>query len=310
MSRKRKEPYVPQEYKDLLNEYFRQSPKSVYGVMNSSAMYWRSWLLKKIFSAIEYTGFPDTWELDYFNEHLFLDGVICITDTEIGVLPLQTGYTGINVFNEPTDCVIANVVLGSFEKKIGSECALVKLQYNYHGVQDILDRYSELLASCDSAMAVNLMNSKVSNVFMAQNEAQAATMKQIYDKISSGEPAVFVREAQFNGNEDVYNFPIKQSYVASDIEELQTMIKRQFYQEIGINAINSYKHERQTSDEVDAGDEEKLISIQHWLDNIRQGFSVANKLFGLNLGVKLRSYTLPTQNEPNLNAEETDNELQ
>lgn len=310
MSRKRKEPYVPQEYKDLLNEYFRQSPKSVYGVMNSSAMYWRSWLLKKIFSAIEYTGFPDTWELDYFNEHLFLDGVICITDTEIGVLPLQTGYTGINVFNEPTDCVIANVVLGSFEKKIGSECALVKLQYNYHGVQDILDRYSELLASCDSAMAVNLMNSKVSNVFMAQNEAQAATMKQIYDKISSGEPAVFVREAQFNGNEDVYNFPIKQSYVASDIEELQTMIKRQFYQEIGINAINSYKHERQTSDEVDAGDEEKLISIQHWLDNIRQGFSVANKLFGLNLGVKLRSYTLPTQNEPNSNAEETDNELQ
>lgn len=310
MSRKRKEPYVPQEYKDLLNEYFRQSPKSVYGVMNSSAMYWRSWLLKKIFSAIEYTGFPDTWELDYFNEHLFLDGVICITDTEIGVLPLQTGYTGVNVFNEPTDCVIANVVLGSFEKKIGTECALVKLQYNYHGVQDILDRYSELLASCDSAMAVNLMNSKVSNVFMAQNEAQAATMKQIYDKISSGEPAVFVREAQFNGNEDVYNFPIKQSYVASDIEELQTMIKRQFYQEIGINAINSYKHERQTSDEVDAGDEEKLISIQHWLDNIRQGFSVANRLFGLNLGVKLRSYTLPTQNEPNLNAEEADNELQ
>lgn len=310
MSRKRKEPYVPQEYKDLLNEYFKQSPKSVYGVMNSSAMYWRSWLLKKIFSAIEYTGFPDTWELDYFNEHLFLDGVICITDTEIGVLPLQTGYTGINVFNEPTDCVIANVVLGSFEKKIGSECALVKLQYNYHGVQDILDRYSELLASCDSAMAVNLMNSKVSSVFMAQNEAQAATMKQIYDKISSGEPAVFVRESQFNGNEDVYNFPIKQSYIASDIEELQTMIKRQFYQEIGINAINSYKHERQTSDEVDAGDEEKLISIQHWLDNIRQGFSVANRLFGLNLGVKLRSYTLPNQNEPNLNAEETDNELQ
>lgn len=309
MSRKRKEPYVPQEYKDLLNEYFRQSPKSVYGVMNSSAIYWRNWLLKKIFSAIEYTGFPDSWEIDYFNEHLFLDGVICITDTEMGVLPLQTGYAGINVFNEPTECVIANVVLGNLRKKIGTECSLVKLQFNYHGVHEMIDRYSELLASCDSAMAVNLMNSKVANVFMAQNEAQAATMKQIYDKISSGEPAVFVREAQFNGNEDVYNFPIKQMFVASDIEELQTMIKRQFFQEIGINAINSYKHERQTSSEVDAGDEEKMISIQHWIDNINAGFRVANKLFNLNLGVKLRSYALPAVNEPETSPNEVNNEL-
>ena len=309
MSRKRKEPYVPQEYKDLVNEYFRQSPKSVYGVMNSSAMYWRNWLLKKIFSAIEYTGFPDSWEIDYFNEHLFLDGVICITDTAMGVLPLQTGYTGVNVFNEPTECVIANVVLGNLRKKIGTECSLVKLQFNYHGVHEMIDRYSELLASCDSAMAVNLMNSKVSNVFMAQNEAQAATMKQIYDKISSGEPAVFVREAQFNGNEDVYNFPIKQMFVASDIEELQTMIKRQFFQEIGINAINSYKHERQTSSEVDAGDEEKMISIQHWIDNINAGFRVANKLFNLNLGVKLRSYALPAENEPETSSDEVNNEL-
>ena len=305
MSRKKTQ-HVPQEYQDLLNEYFRQAPKSVYGIMNSSAMYWRSWLLKKIFSVVEYSGFPDTWEIDYFNEHLFLDGVICITDTEMGVLPLQTGYTGINVFNEPTDCVIANVVLGNFNKKIGTECSLVKLQYNYHGVSDMIDRYSELLASCDSAMAVNLMNSKVSHVFMAQNEAQAATMKVIYDKLSSGEPAVFVREAQFNGNEDVYSFPVKQMFVASDIEELQTMIKRQFYQEIGINAINSYKHERQTSSEVDAGDEEKLISIQHWIDNIQEGFNVANKLFGLNLGVKLRSYALEGQEGANNEPEQPD----
>ena len=127
-------------------------------------------------------------------------------------------------------------------------------------------------------------------------------MKMMYDKISQGEPAVFVRESDFNG-ENVYSFPVKQQFVADQIEELQTLIKRQFYQEIGVNAINSYKRERQSVSEVDAGDEEKLVSVQHWLNNIRTGLDKVNKMFGLNTSVELRKYlkdsgTEVVQNEP------------
>lgn len=284
---KKKNP--PQEYTDLLNEFLRESPKNVNGIMNSSAIYWREWLLKKVFGCFEFSGFPEKWDLDYFLTTLFLRGYISVQDTSAGVLPLECGYTGINYFNEPTEIQIANPVLGSFKKKIDKDCVLIKLQYNYHGINNILDRYSELLASCDSSMAVNLMNAKVSEVFFAASKTQADTMKLMYDKISQGEPAVFVRENDFNG-ENVYSFPVKQQFVADQIEELQTLIKRQFYQEIGVNAINSYKRERQSVSEVDAGDEEKLISVQHWLDNIRTGLNKVNKMFDLNTSVELRKY--------------------
>lgn len=297
---KKKNP--PQEYTDLLNEFLRESPKNVNGIMNSSAIYWREWLLKKVFGCFEFSGFPEEWDLDYFLMTLFLRGYISVQDTEAGVLPLECGYTGINWFNEPTEVQIANPVLGSFTRKIDEDCVLIKLQYNYHGINNLLDRYSELLASCDSSMAVNLMNAKVSEVFFAASKTQADTMKMMYDKISQGEPAVFVRENDFNG-ENVYSFPVKQQFVADQIEELQTLIKRQFYQEIGVNAINSYKRERQSVSEVDAGDEEKLVSVQHWLDNIRTGLDKVNKMFGLNTSVELRKYlkdsgTEVVQNEP------------
>ena len=302
MSRKQNKP--PQEYMDLLSEYLRESPKNVNGIWNSSAQYWREWLLKKVFSCFQFSGFPETWDLDYFLLTLFLKGYITVCDTAAGVLPLECGYTGINWFNEPTHVQVANPVLGSFQKEIGKDCVLIKLQYSYRGIEPILNRYSELLASCDSSMTVNLMNAKVSEVFFATSKTQAETMKLMYDKISQGEPAVFVREADFNG-ENVYSFPVKNQFVADQIEELQTLIKRQFFQEIGVNAINSYKRERQSTVEVDAGDEEKLVSVQHWLDNISHGLDQINAMFGLNTSVKLREYlTAPAgnnggeQNEP------------
>lgn len=295
MSKKEKRP--PQEYSDLLTEFLRESPKNVNGIWNSSAMYWREWLLRKVLSCFQFSGFPDTWDLDYFTLTLFLKGYIAICDTSAGVLPLECGYTGINFFNEPTHVHIANPVLGSFQKEIDKDCVLVKLQYSYRGIEMLLNRYSELLAACDSSMCVNLMNAKVSEVFFATSKAQAETIKMMYDKISQGEPAVFVRETDFNG-ENVYTFPVKNQFVADQIEELQTLIKRQFFQEIGVNAINSYKRERQSTIEVDAGDEEKLVSVQHWLDNISVGFEKTNKMFNLNLSVKLREYlTTPAGKE-------------
>lgn len=286
MSRNKK---VPQEYADLLASYLNESPKVVKGMFNSSTIYWRDWLLKKVFSCFEFHNFPETWDLDYFLYTIFINGVITVTDTELGVLPLQCSPTGVNVFNEPTEVVIGNPVLGSLKRTIDQDCVLIKLQYNRHGIDGILSRYSEMLALCDSSMCTNLMNSKVSEIFMAASKQQAETMKKMYDDLSTGQPAVFVRESDFNG-ENVYSFPVKNQFVADQIEELQTLIKRQFFQEIGVNAINSYKRERQSVSEVDAGDEEKLISVQHWLDNLTIGLNKTNAMFDLNLSVSLRKY--------------------
>ena len=276
-------------WSDLKRNFFAEKPKDVDGVANASALYYREFLLKKIFSVFEFT-IPDTWSMDYFQTHLFLDGYIGIVDTDAGVLPLQCSFSGINVFNEPTDIIIANPVLGSFERKIGSDGVLLRIQYNYMGVITMLNRYATLLAMCDSGIAVNLMNSKVTWIGMAETKAQAETMKTMYDRISMGEPAVFVKGSAIGNGESIYWNHAKENYIANEIQDTKRSLIAEFLTEIGIDNVNIDKRERLVTDEVNANDEEIRCNVQHWLENIQTGFREANDLFGLELSVKIRSY--------------------
>lgn len=277
-------------FSDLVRQFFARKPKEVDGVANTSNMYYRDWLLKKILSRFEFSGLPSRWDMDYFLEVLFLEGKICITDTGLGVLPLKCGVTGIGVFEQPTECIITNPVLGNLRRTIDVDCALIKLQYNYSGCGWMINRYATLLAMCDSGVAVNLMNSKIAYVFKAASKAQAETMKKMYDDITMGKPAVFVGENGALNQENVFNLPVRENFVADDIQLLKRKIVNEFLTEIGIDNTNIDKRERLTNDEVNANNAEVLANIQHWYDNISDGIDRANKLFNLNLSVKVREF--------------------
>lgn len=285
-------------FQDLLNQFFARKPSDVDGVANTSHLYYREFLLKKILSRFEFDGIPSGWELDYFLEHLFLDGKLCITDTAMGVLPLKCGLTGIGVFEQPTTAIIANPVLGNLERTIDVDCAVVRIQYNYGGAGWIINRYATMLAMCDSAVAVNLMNTKVTYVFKANSKTQAATMQKMYDDITMGKPAVFVGDNGALSNENVFVMPAKQNFIADDVQLLKRKIINEFLTEIGINNTNLDKRERLTDDEVNANNDEVLANIQHWYDNISDGIEKANKLFNLNLSVKVREFGGDQNGEP------------
>lgn len=277
-------------FSDLIHNFFARKPKEVDGVANTSAMYYRDWLLKKILARFDFKNIPSFWDIDYFLEVLFLDGKICITDTTAGILPLKCGVSGTGIFEQPTKCIIANPVLGSFNRTIDVDCTLIKLQYNYSGCGWLINRYSTLLAMCDSGVAVNLMNSKLAYVFKAASKAQAETMKKMYDDITMGKPAVFVGENGALNQENVFNLPVKENFVADDIQLLKRKIINEFLTEIGINNANLDKRERLNSEEVNANNEEVNINIQHWYDNIKDGINKANRLFNLDISVSIRDF--------------------
>ena len=272
-------------YDDLVKDFFAQRPKEVDGVANASALYYRRWMLRKLFSIFKFSGIPDTWDMDYFLQNLFLPGYVCITDTPIGVIPLQCGYTGINVYNHPTTCVIANPVLGSFERTIGDDCVLIHLQYDYSGVEPMLRRYAYLFAACDSSISVNLMNSKVAFVGEAKTKAQAATLQKMYDQISCGKPAVFANTT--DGETTWQLMRVKDTFIADTVQNLKETIKQEFLTEIGIKNSNTQKRERLITAEAERNDDETRINVEHWLYNIRKGLDEANNMFGLSLGVEL-----------------------
>ena len=275
-------------YDDLKRQFFAERPRDVDGMANQSTWYHSRKLLRQLFGRFEFT-MPEDWPLDYFMTNLFIAGEICITDTAAGVIPLRCGHSGINMYNEPTECIIANPVLGEMRRVIGEECALVRINPDYSGVMDIINRYAALLAMCDSSTAVTLMNAKVAFIGMASSKAQANTMKKMFDKIAMGEPAVFVNGDAVNKENFFFN-NVKQNFVGEEIQRLKRMIQNDFLTEIGLNNANLDKRERMIQSEVDANNEEIQNNVQLWLDNIREGFRVANDLYGLGLKVELRKW--------------------
>ena len=278
-------------FEDLLRNFFARKPKDVDGVANTSSIYYRNKLFRLFLQRYVIEGMPKTWEFDYFNEHLFLDGVIGITDTTAGILALKCGLTGIGIFEQPTKTIYANPVLGNFERTIGEDCEIIRLQYNYQGIGWILDRYATLLAMCDSSIAVNLMNTKVTWVFGATDKAQSETFKAIYDDITQGKPAVFTSNQNVgNLKEQMFVMPAKQNFIADDVQLLKRKILNEFLTDIGINNTNLDKRERLTDDEVNANNDEVLANIYHWYDNINDGITKVNNMFGLSLKCTIRDY--------------------
>lgn len=275
-------------YDDLKRQFFAERPRDVDGMANQSTWYHTRKLLRQLFGRFRFT-MPEEWPLDYFMTNLFIGGEICITDTAAGVIPLRCGHSGINMYNEPTECIIANPVLGEMRRTIGTQCALIRINPDYSGVMDIINRYAALLAMCDSSTAVTLMNAKVAFIGMASSKAQANTMKKMYDQLSMGQPAVFVNGDAVNKENFFFN-NVKQNFVGEEIQRVKRMIQNDFLTEIGLNNANLDKRERMIQSEVEANNEEIQNNVQLWLDNIREGFRMANDLFGLDLKVELRKW--------------------
>lgn len=280
---------------DALREYFSLNPKKV-DPNSTTYFYYMDMLFRKAMSIYEFDGIPEKWDYDYFLSVLISHGFICVTDTALGVIPLKCGLSGINVYNHPTTAIIANPVLGNLERTIDDDCTLIKISHTYRSdIMPICNRYATLLAECDSSISVNLMNSKVAFIGLCSSKQVTESMKLMYDKISKGEPAVFVKGDQINGDNILYNH-VKENFIAGDVQILKRKLMSEFLTEIGVNNANTDKRERLTDNEVEANDSEIQLNAGYWLDNIKEGIDQTNKMFGLNLSVKLKN-TFNTETE-------------
>lgn len=287
--------YNPVGYDDLVRDFFREAPKDVDGVYNASSAFYNRELLREVLSTYEIARSPENWDYDYMITRLFINGFFTITDTEVGVIPLQCGVYGVNWWNHPTNVNVAVPVLGNFSRTIDEDCALVKLQYDYSGVMPLIQRYSTMLAMCDSAVAVNLMNSKAAIIAQAEDNKQAQTFKKMFDEISAGKPFVVVKNNLVKMGESVIFNPVKQAFVADDIHIVKEKIMNEFLTRIGIRSANSQKREHMITDEVSAINEESLYAGNHWIETVNQGLDVARKLYGLDMEFRKKEIDRPEE---------------
>lgn len=281
-------------------KYLRTEPKSVEGLNNTSYFYYYDKLMKMIYTIFKFDNVPPYWNMPYFKEKLFNRGVLAVVDTSAGVLPLECSYDGINIWGMPVYFNINNVVLGNLRGKIGEDGELIYfsvVENTYKSMVQLVDRYASLLANIDGSLNTTLINSRMAQVFEASSNSQLKVMEKVYDQISNGKPAVFVRK---NGEEPfehaIFN-NVKNTYIGNDLIITKQSIFNEFKSEIGINNSNTQKKERLITSEVENNKEELNSNIYEWYYNLSDCISKVNAMFNLNISVSFNENVVNVKGE-------------
>ena len=160
------------------------------------------------------------------------------------------------------------------------------------GLFDLVDFYGDLMALSAETAGVNILNSKLSYVFAADNKASAESMKKLYDNIASGEPAQFVDKNLFDdeGNLKMQMFTqdVGTNFIADKLLESLRTIRCMFLTAIGIPNANTDKKERLIVDEVNANNFETRANCAQWLEELQKGCKKAREMFGIDISVNWR----------------------
>lgn len=279
---------------DQQNIYNSQiNPSQIHSANTGLSWFFQRYLMLKLMSRYEFS-LPDEWDHDYFRYVLFSIGFIGIMNTnKYGTICQHGTVSGYNVYYRPTKLLVANPVFKrSYDLTIGEDCEVIRLSPDWRGAWDVVQMYADQMAICMEAFGVNTINSKFAFVFAADNKSMAESMKKLYDQIASGQPAAFADKSLFNEDGDprwiLFTNNLKQNFIGNDLLQALTTIEHKFNTFIGFNNANTEKKERLITSEAEANNEEVRSIATLWLDQMNATMAKANKMFGLNLSVKLK----------------------
>lgn len=263
-------------FTELVRGFFHHNPTSVNDMTNNSFFYYQFQLMTKLKSVLTVSGYPSNWNIDNMWDVLLTNGYIPIVKTDIGTLALEGGFYGQNMYYMPTNVLVNNPVLRQIDEKIGEKGELLYINYEYNkfqGVMSLINRYAVLLANIDCSLNVSLYNSRLAHVFEAETDAQVKSLQKMYDDVSRGNPAVFLKKGMKNigkDNDSGYFLNVKNTYIGNDLLLTKRSIMNEFLTEIGINNANTDKRERLNSDEVNANNSEVRCTIVRYIDSLNE----------------------------------------
>lgn len=284
-----------------LQSAFGRKPTDVSGIENMASAYYFNYLLRLTKGIFEIKA-PDYWDTDFLLDTLLLNGVFGIFENGTDPIAMNCQPYGVNMYYKPTSFNIANPVLGTFNKTIGVDGAIIYLEEDpsanaqFKTIRPTLTKFSYMLAACDRCIDQSLMNSGVAAIFSAPDKKTAESYKAMYDDISQGKPAVFVDEGlslASGGSRNLQYTPAKDNFVCDCVQIEKRKIIEEFLTCIGVNNANTDKRERLNADEVNSNNDECYIATAVWKRNLKETTALANKLFpSLNFSLTIKDLSI------------------
>ena len=290
--------YTPLNYDQINNVEGHLQPSMLKYCNSVTYAYWQRSLFQRAISTIDFTGLPDTWQAsvrDFFYWCVFAYGYVGIFETDEYGLSFQPGALyGFDFYYQPTEFMVANPKLNK-RFKIHEECELLKLTPDYRGIFDIISYYAMLLSALDSGINMSIVNSKFAYLMGAKNKGAAESLKKIFDKIASGEPAVIFDQSLLpmdpQSKEEPWSFlersNLKQSYLTTDQLMDRSTLLSSFDAEIGIRSLPYNKKERLVTAEAESREQDSTARLEVWKATLDSSLELVNKMFGTNIKAEL-----------------------
>lgn len=266
------------------------SPSTMHIAETGVAAYFRKYLLQRLMSVFKVSA-PEDWPINYWLYSIFGSGYCSVIATkEYGIIPQWCTLAGYDVFYRPRRVLISNPRLYdglTLDLVISEECGLVYCQPDYSGMMDIVSYYANLMALATETVTINLLNSRLSYVFGASTKQASESLKKLYDRVASGEPAsVYDKSLQ---NEDgalpiqIFTQDLGSNYITPKVLESLRTIQQMFDTEVGIPNANFTKRERQVTDEVNANNVETQTRMAMILDTLKKCCREVSQMYGITL---------------------------
>lgn len=265
---------VPFLYEYINAGTSQYNPSTMHAANTALTNYFARYLTQKAIAVFEWT-MPENWGRDYMLYGLYLFGHVAMVRTdEFGIIPQVCTLSGYDVFYRPVKCLIANRLIVQHEFTLHEDAELVKLTPDYGGIYDKILYYASMMSLIAEDAGVNLVNSKLSYVFAANNKQSAEGLKKMFDRIASGEPAVFADKKLFNDDGTpawaTFQQNVSGNYITGDLLADLRTVENDFCTDVGIPNANLTKRERMITDEVNANNIETSATAELWLDTLQR----------------------------------------
>lgn len=253
-------------------------------------------LLNRIINMFEWENMPESVNIPFLNQCLFINGKIAFFENEGELVALNGNYSDMqNLYYIPKRIIVTNPQL-KIQKNliIGENCIVMYNSdsdiYNFTtdcgGLFTLIGRTAHLLADSECSINTVQKNNRLIMFVTAENEQQKRSADKAIEQMYAGKTDITATD---NLVSNIKVTPIKAT-IGNELQQLtetQQYILAQFYNAVGIDSNYNMKRERLITSEIDSNNQLLQINIKNMLENRKKACDDINKIFKCDISVKL-----------------------
>jgi hypothetical protein len=233
----------------------------------------------------EWEGLPDGLDEKFIENFLFDDGqAIFFRDPSMSYMCLKADAgANLNVYGEPLGWWATGFNYHNYYD--ADKCVIISNNKLRLPTSQFITFYANKLYEAERTMDVNVKTCKTPFIFTCDDK-DVISFKQLFAKVDGNEPIIYTDKSLNADSLQVLQTGVK--FLGNELQDYKHAVEADLLTFLGVNNVNVDKKERLITDEAESNDEliQSFCDIQ--LEAREKACEEINKMFGLNVSVKLR----------------------